>query len=674
MKYGKLVRQITYDEPLNNVSPSIFPIFEEYRPKTHIFPNLEHLTWRVETPAGLDRSAIFLNPSLQGLAIQITGSGGRFPALDAFLADLASRVKLVTFSLVSPVTLPKSFTELMLPQTKLEKLVLVAPGALSPSVGRWTSSLEQLQSLQLDLSGRSITAVEGFFDELRPRSGDSTPSSVGSDRDSGVFSADEVDFSEIRKSALRLTGDLRSKSSFSKMKHMHLTGEAGNIAVFLKQFNSPLVQLDLVIEDPPDKTNWQDLSSITCERFGASLSSLKITATGASRFSDLVRSTSRAEPASSRLPLEHFTLLPALTRLDIDLPESVVFTASDIEHLADVCPNLEELKLCPLARFPTTLGPPKLSLDALAPLMSRCRRLQSLSVVVNAKRGSPEVLGSRASSSNTLLRLHVGHSWVNDPLQVTILLSHLAPYLETVKWFHEKNRPGYNESNARGWQKISDSLPLLQNVRLTERAYSSSSSEVVVEYVPVPVARPPMVDKSVDAVVITVNQEIQVQPPTMDSAVQVSPLLVNREIQAEPVLCSIAVDATRSTVDAEVDASIPVVVPPVMVSVAVDATATTTESVEVLPLQVPVSDSQDSTDPQSPHADHFVMPSIFALVSLAFKVFVSYPLSIPVRILQISSNLFSGGRREEGAGNASAPSSAAVAEADIPLTSLEVRQ
>jgi len=564
----------------------------------------------------------------------------------------------------------------MLSQTKLEKLVLVAPGALSSSVGRWASSLEQLQSLQLDLTGRSIIAVEGFFDELRPRSGDSTPSSVSSDRDSGVFSADEVDFSEIRKSALRLTGDLTSKSSFAKLRHMHLTGEAGNIAVFLKHVSSPLVELDLVIEDPPDKANWQDLSVVTCERFGASLSSLKITATGSSRFSDLVRSTSRAEPASSRLSLEYLTSLPVLTRLDIDLPESVVFTASDVAHLANVCPNLEELKLCPLARFPATSGPPKLTLDGLAPLMSTCRRLHSLSVVVNAKRGSAEVLSSRASSSNSLLRLHVGHSWVNDPLQVTILLSHLAPYLETVRWFHEKNRPGYIEANARGWQNVSESLPYLQNIRLTERAASSTTPKVVVQYVSEPVIRPPMIDKSVDAVIITVNRGMQAQPLTTESAVQVSSSLVTREVQAEPILLSVAVDATRPTIDAEVDASVLLVdqsvdARPEAVSVAADATtATPSKSVEALLLQSPVSDPQNSTEPQSPHSNHFVMPSIFNLVSLAYKVFISYPLSIPFRIIHMSTNIFSGGRKES-VGNASAPSSAVPAEADIPL---EVRQ
>jgi len=49
----------------------------------------------------------------------------------------------------------------------------------------------------------------------------------------------------------------------------------------------------------------------------------------------------------------------------------------------------------------------------------------------------------RALYIGSLPHLHVGHSNVNDPLHATILLSHLAPLLETPKWFHEKNRPGY---------------------------------------------------------------------------------------------------------------------------------------------------------------------------------------------------------------------------------------
>ncbi|KAG6890744.1 hypothetical protein C0992_013127 [Termitomyces sp. T32_za158] len=297
LKHSKRVRQITYNEHANNIAPSIFAALEESRPRSQIFPQLIELNWKVETPAGLARSSMFLSPQLRAVNLEV---GTMLPQLDAFLADLTSRTRLTSFSFISPTNLPDSFTELLGRQHSLEKLVLMAPGALAPGVGRWAASLSELKTLRLDLTGRSMIAVEGFFDELRPRSGDSTPSSVGS-IDSGVFSEEEVDFSLIRKSALRLTGDLRSKGSFSQVRKLHLTGDVSNIAVFLKHIATPLIQLELVIEDPPDRADWHDLSALICEKLGDSLQSLRVTATNSSRFKDLVRSTPRAEPASGRL-------------------------------------------------------------------------------------------------------------------------------------------------------------------------------------------------------------------------------------------------------------------------------------------------------------------------------------------------------------------------------------
>ncbi|KAJ7596843.1 hypothetical protein C8J56DRAFT_918472 [Mycena floridula] len=573
-KYGERVQRIAYDEILNNISPTVFPILEQHRPIPFIFPNLKHLTWRAESPAGLDRCSMFLNPQLETLSLDLVG---RQPQLNVFLADMSSRLKLTSFSLFSSTSLPSSFSELLLPQDGLQKLVLMVPGALSSNVGRWIASLPQLKSLQLDLSGKSVIAVESFFEELRARSGDSTPSSVGT-TDSGVFSGEEVDFSDIRKSALRLTGDLSSKGSFMHVRQLQLTGGVLEIAVFLKHLPSPLIQLELVIEDPPDKADWQDLSAMVCDRFGAALQSLRISATASSRFNDIVRSTSRGEPAANRLSLEHLTNLPALLRLDIDLPESVIFTAADISCLASACPNIEEVRLSPLARFPIPGGPPKLHLRSLAPLM-RCKSLHTLAVVVNGTGGSPEVLSSREFSSDSLLRLHVGHSWISDFLHVTILLSHLTPRLETLKWFHERNRPGFIETNAKGWEKVYEALPHLQNMRLAEREFGPR----VVEYILEPVVAPETAEKGVNATVLAIDQGVLARPQMKNSSMQFSPVLVDQTIDVKPNLCSASVQAIPQIFDVAIGATVSVVERSVEArqstrSREVDATAPTSKS------------------------------------------------------------------------------------------------
>jgi hypothetical protein len=613
LEYGERVRSIAYTERANNIAASIFPILDECRPRTYILPHLQQLTWRAETAAGLSRCSMFLNPELRDLILEI---GTNFKQIDTFLQDMASRTHLISFSFSSPTSLPDSFTELLRSQDTLEKLVLVAPGALSPEVGKWASSLPKLRSIQLDLTGRSVIAVEGFFDDIPAGSGYSTPSDDGSS-DSGVFSEEdaEIDFTEIKKSSLRLTGDLPSKVAFSQLHQLHLTGEAANIAVFLKHLTSSLTQLDLVIEDPPDKMDWQDLCIVLCERFGKTLQSLRITATSSSRFSDLVRSTSRAEPPTSQLSLEHFTAMPSLIRLEIELPESIIFHDSDLYHLAETCPNLEVLKLCPLARFPS--ASPRLTLQGIYPLTSRCRRLHTLALVLNARPGADKVLTSREVSSRSLLRLHLGHSWVSDPLHVSILLSQLAPHLDNLKWFHEKNRPGFVEANAKAWTTVSEYLPHLQNLRLAER------QPVVLQNVVVP---PTTSEKSIDATTTVVDQEVEAIPKTAEISVQSSPVLISRLIEAKPDVFSVSVDASPVIVEQSTETEEE---PESSVVKSVG-----TETMEPLEYENAVSEGGE-------HNYFIALPSIVSgLVSSACKSFFFLPLYIPYRILAMFLELF----------------------------------
>jgi hypothetical protein len=610
------------------------------------------LTWKVETPANLDRCTMFFNPELQFLNLEV---GSKFPKLNDFLANMASRTKLKGFSFISPTTLPDAFTELLASQDGLEKVALVAPGALAPGIGRWVAALPHMKHLQLDLTGRSPIAVEGFFDELLPRSGDSTPSSIGS-RDSGVFSGEELDFTEIRKSALRLTGDLPPKGSFTRLRKLQLTGEVANIAVFLKHLDSSLVHLELVIEDPPDNADWQDLSEMICSRFAKTLQSIRIIATPSSRFVDLVRSTSRAEPPTGRLSLEKFTGLSSLLRLEVDLPESVVFTPADIEAVAKACPRLEILKLCPLARFPPPHSP-KLTLDSLAHLTTRCKNLHTLAVVFNAGAFNERLLRSQEVCSPSLLRLHTGHSWASDPLQTSILLSHLMPKLELLKWFQEKNRVGFIEAHARSWQAVSETLPHIQTLRMMEKSFVAT-----------PPPPPPQVvietsEKGVDATVLTVDQGVLALPELVDADVQCSPILVSIEVDATNDYSEISIDATPAVEEIGVGAQ------PVTVSTEVSAVESPVVSASTT-LDLPVRRSTPSV---------IIISSIMNLLALAYR-FATIPVSLTSRILQLVFAQTKSWSRGATPPPSSAPSSGTGGQTgsepteSIPLDNLQVRQ
>lgn len=597
------------------------------------------MTWKVDTAAGLERCTIFLHPGLQTINLDI---GNKFQKISDFLTDMSSRTKLKGFSFTSPTYLPDNFTELLARQDALEKIALVAPGALSSGVGRWVASLPRLKHLQLDLSGRSPIAVEGFFDELRPSSGDSTPSSIGS-RDSGVFSGEELDFTEIRKSALRLTGDLPSKGSFTSLKKLQLTGEVANIAVFLKHLdNAAITHLELVIEDPPDNADWQDLSELICERLAEALQVLRIGATPSSKFADLVRSTSRAEPPTGRLSLERLVGLTSLVRLDIDLPESVVFTPADIESVAEACPNLEVLRLCPLARFPPPHNP-KITLESLSPLMLNCRRLNTLAIVFNATSGSDKTLTSQELSSKSMLRLHVGHSWAHDPLQISILLSHLMPKLELLKWFQEKNRVGFIEGHVKTWQAVSEIVPHLQLLRTTERSFVS------VPPPPPPPSKPETSEKSVDATVSTASRGVFTEVTSSDAAIQFSPILVSQEVEVKPEHAEVSIDATPPILPVEVQPE------PTMTSV---STAVRYSSNGIT----------HSHATSNPYASMYWFTSLFSLFSFAYRCAITLPASLTSRILQLALNRLQIKSWQPASGSAkpSSPNSLGSTSTDTP--------
>ncbi|KAI0720026.1 hypothetical protein C8T65DRAFT_706038 [Cerioporus squamosus] len=513
LAYGTRVKSIGYVESSANVAPSILPMLEEHRPATYILPNLTSLTWKVETAANLERCRMFLGPHVESVTLEV---GSKTPKINDILEEIASHKGLTSFAFTLHSNLPDKFTETFADSLALEKLALTAPGALAPKVGKWASALPQLKALCVDLSARNTPAVEGFFDDISPGSGYSTPSSVGG-TDSGA-----------RKAAVRLTRDGPRRGAFAKLSNLTLTGEAANLATFLKHLTSPLAQLDLVMEDPPQPIDWHDLCTIVCDQFSDTLQSLRISATSASRFGELVRATSRGGDAPMRhFPLTYFSMLPRLWRFEVDLPESAIFKEQDVKHMARICPNIEILRLCPTARFAPTGPPPAITLESIVPLTRDCRRLHTLGVVVNAAElSSDDVYSTRVVCSRSLLRLHVGHSWIKNPLQTAVLLSHLTPYLETLKYFDGKNRAGTVEANA---------------------GRSASSQPPPAPYVP-----PPKADKAVDATPIMFDAAVSVRPKVHEMSIQAEPEVVDFGVQSVPETTEVSIDATPVYAEVEV--------------------------------------------------------------------------------------------------------------------------
>ncbi|KAI0715362.1 hypothetical protein C8Q76DRAFT_675001 [Earliella scabrosa] len=613
LAYGVRVKSIAYVEMSGNIAPSILPMLEEHRPGAYILPNLTSLTWKVETAANLERCRMFLGPQVEAVVLEV---GTKSPKINDILAEIASHKGLASFAFTLHTNLPDKFTETFQDNVAIEKLALTAPGALAPKVGKWASGLPALKTFAVDLSARNSTAVEGFFEDISPGSGYSTPSSVGG-TDSGVFSGDEFDFSEARKAAVRLTRDGPRRGAFAKLANLTLTGEAGNLATFLKHLTSPLAQLDLVMEDPPQPIDWHDLCTVICDQFADTLQSLRINATSASRFGELVRATSRGGDAPMRhLPLTYFGRLPRLWRFEVDLPESAIFQEKDITHISRICPNIEILRLCPMARFPPTGPPPPITLESIVPLTRDCRRLHTLAIVVNAAElESDDVYSTRLVCSRALLRLHVGHSWIKNPLQTAVLLSHLTPYLESLKYFDGKNRAGAVEANAVAWQRVAEFLPHVQHIRLSERKLQPP---------PAPYVPPPTADKAIDATPILFDAGVSARPEVQEMSIQAEPELVEFGVQIEPETMEVAIDATPIYVESEVMAIAQ------YSEQSIDAVPPTEEKgTEPAPSDT-ASDTSDESNQSDVSASIFT-PAVAGITNITYRVVRFY--TAPIRFM-----------------------------------------
>lgn len=619
MAYGERVEKITYNETVGNVSGGIFSVLEECKPQEYILPNVQTLVWRVETPEGLERSLLFLTPQLRNIIVDIGAI--QQEELRQFLVEIATHTHLLSLAITSPTKVPQDLPNILGSQSSLEKVVLMAPGALAPPIGRWLASLKNLKSFQVEPGDRSDDVVGGFFNRT-PRSLLSPQSSVvtldsrsSSDDGSASPSPSKVDGSMVFV-------DMPQFDGFASLQHVHVTGDISTVTTFLGHMNSPLQSIELALDEPRKEKEWRNLWSTISHQFGHSLRSLSASATGNSRFADLIRATARGENAARHLPLDGMQDLHELVRLELDLPESRVFYDDDLKHLSAACPNLEVAKLCPLSRWPQHHGAPKVTLAGLAPLMANCKRLHTLNMALYAAGTTDNSIFDLAVSSHSLIRMHVGHSWVGDPLQAAIVLSHLAPRVESLKWFHERNRPGYIEANSVGWQKVSEIFPQLQRLRLHERRQVQALLEQPpppkvqeVKVVPTP---PPPEPKPEPPKVVKENKGTQTEVKTKEFSIQVQPTMRHKSVSVKASIRNAGVDATPTTVDSEVDA-VPKVteqevdVRPVMVSQA-------TETVTMLPMTI-----IDKGYPNGSHAPASTLGYVGSLVYQAIRA-VSPPI------------------------------------------------
>ena len=516
--------KISYNESAGIIHPSIFSTLAQC--KAQILPNLRSIQWRCDSTAGLDRSVLFLGPHLRSISIDI---GGGIPSDDLarYLKTVSSSTRLTALSITSPSRLPPLLPNILQQQTTLERVCLLAPGALTPSNGRWLSSITSLRSLQINVGDCSDGVIASFFNGL-PTSEESIPG----------FASPDLVMTPLSTADSTVLVNFSMEPGFKQLRHIIISGEIKSTASFLARVSAPLESIKLILTEPEDEKEWRTLWIIISRHFKNSLRSISISSTSN-------RQGTRDENVARRLRLdglentEHPRVkFPYLTHFDVDLVESRIILDQDLQHLATACPNLEVVKLCPLSCWPVGQGPPKTTLTGVALLTAGCERLHTLHIPIHAfKTGDPSLLEIE-TSSQSLRMLHLGHSWVRDPMEVAIHLSHFAPYLESLKFFHERNRPGFVEAHCTGWQQVNDILPQLQQLRLHERS-QTQSFEIVRRSFPssIPPSPPSYIRLSTSPGPLKkyVSRSTQAGPSTTDRGMQTKVNTRNKNISTKPV-------------------------------------------------------------------------------------------------------------------------------------------
>jgi hypothetical protein len=185
------------------------------------------------------------------------------------------------------------------------------------------------------------------------------------------------------------------------------------------------------------------------------------------------------------------------------------------------------------------------------------------------------------------------------------------PKLELLKWFQEKNRVGFIEGHAKTWHAVSETVPYLQHLRLTEKSFISPPT-------PPPPPKPETSEKSVDATVSTASRGVLAEVRSSDAAIQFSPILMSREVEAKPERVEVSIDAT----------------PVLPVVVRSEATGTSVSTAEQASSKG-IARSHGTSIFHKPHANVYWLTSLFGLFSFAYRCAI-FPVSLTNHILQLA--------------------------------------
>ncbi|GBE81877.1 hypothetical protein SCP_0402510 [Sparassis crispa] len=328
----------------------------------YILPNLMSLTWRSMSDESLSHFQLFLGPRLETFSLPYQDHYPSTEWIDKILPQIAAHRCLTTISLplsdytwsLEPAGSPSDVI--------WEKVVIDGPSRYlqdllqnGPFI-RWISALPRLHTFVWNVGSLSVI-VETLrsVGDLDTTLGFSILPACNGD---GGYSTGSIlptqdpkldsDKTKQVKSVLHNCGD---PQIFAQLTHLELSiKDVEYFGTFLMQLRNPLRKLSLKTTDALFRYQWDDVCLAICEHSGDTLETLEIRH----------KSIMRYRGGDAHIDLTLLAPLPRLRHLTIDFPYlRPVFDDEDVVDIAFTLPQLAELSLCPVVRFPQQDATPR---------------------------------------------------------------------------------------------------------------------------------------------------------------------------------------------------------------------------------------------------------------------------------------------------------------------------
>ncbi|KAJ7671224.1 hypothetical protein B0H17DRAFT_1209079 [Mycena rosella] len=411
--------------------PEIYAALSLSLPKSPLFPNIRHLTWRTGDDV-FPYIRLLVGDKLRSIVVSMHGSeairASLLPSLTTFHPKL-THVEFDTLIADRPMIYDAIYSAIC-SWNHLEKLKF---GALNLPAMLHLARLPNLKYLQLSR-----------------------------------FPSDSATIREFQ-AKVASTGAI-----FAALRELYAAPEfVRDIISFLDVIDSDaLNKVHLSIEVPTVTEDWQTLNTVLARKSSRTLTRLSLNEEF-SHSHDFIDALERMLTTESIQPL---LSCPNLVELSVGTAYGIDLDDAFLKQLALALPRLQKLDLspgCQSARYV-----PQVTLGGLVPLAQHCPNLAVLAIVMNATDVDPYAKEKPGGgiSNTSLTDLDVVESPISFPAAVASFLSAIFPNLRLITMREEMIRnplaPDWDE-NMDNWAAVGNLVQVISSARAQEHCVTN---------------------------------------------------------------------------------------------------------------------------------------------------------------------------------------------------------